>query len=1196
MNILSINLNHCAAASSQLSVIDNILKEPIHVFILQEPYHIKGKIAHINGDWRAVGMENGRTAIVITDSDLEYTVDSLHDCVVAITVYMKQYRLAIISTYFSPAEDLEGYLYQLENVIRTYTYDFMIAGDFNAKNFNWGAREMDQRGILTYDFIVQYSLKILNIQDFTPTFSSSVGIGWTDLAVCSPSMDVSNVSFRVLDLETLSDHKYLFIKLGDVKIERTMQKQYSRNVGRVANMIKKCRNDIFKIEDRIVQASNAEELNEVVKEMEDLLMGYMNKYLLIKKNLNNRKSATWWNTELDGLRRKLRATRKSAQVKNIPEDLRIKRKVEYKRNLAIYKKKIKSVKSQFRERKFLDHKIYYDNYYRIATEKRRQHIILEKGDKKYKTIEEYYDRIIRNTLKLDEDDIDVDEDMIVTQNDEEVAENGWETEEGNLIYCTPFTYEEIYCVISRLSTKSAPGLDMIGANIIKRLFEEYPSLFLIVYNRCLALAVFPECWKIGKIVLIPKNNDKYRPICLLKFFAKILDKLITNRLNYILCKKNYISHRQYGFRRGRSTELALYHTIQLIRQKKIDYHLALISFDIHGAFDAITWPQLLYTLKRIGVYGNLYLLIEDYLHNRRIIYQGSTNKFNLQYQIKKGCPQGSCSAPLFWSLMINEILVELPNTEIICFADDVMVLIYDHSLEKLEQRFKHVDLLFNQWSVRQKIHFNLEKTNAIFFPRGGAQTRPPRIKFKGKNVKFKDEIKYLGVTLDKKLNFISHFKEVQRKIEKVLTFYINTFTSSTLANKSATLREIYINVILPKIIYGVGAWGVRAGELVRLRSKLDSLQRGWLLAITRAFRTVSTEVLCVLAGVPPLSIQYRFYYDKFLLRNKLNESMTYNDTVICAEDITYFNSENISPIEARRINYDCNKLGPQEIEIYTDGSGFEKGVGAAFVVYFYGLEIHSQKFKMKEKNSVYQAEIIAVKEALNWIVKGLANRHCIHIYSDALSVLAALSRPEPKNELLENIKDLYYKAYEKHSVYLHWIKAHIGHCGNERADALAKETALGDGMEYLCVKPSRRKLIATMNDYNHKQWKQEWETSTRRNYYLKDIEVSTKMRVYKDTDVNQIITNHGSYLGLWQRNSRSEACERNLSSWRTLCEKMVPVHVIHGDSDETSIQAAHSPGSEASFTTASTCKTVGGAMVPADIYDLGPLKLKGLCA
>ncbi|KFM75280.1 Ribonuclease H, partial [Stegodyphus mimosarum] len=366
-------------------------------------------------------------------------------------------------------------------------------------------------------------------------------------------------------------------------------------------------------------------------------------------------------------------------------------------------------------------------------EKRRQHIILEKGDKKYKTIEEYYDRIIRNTLKLDEDDIDVDEDMIVTQNDEELVENGWETEEGNLIYCTPFTYEEIYCVISRLSTKSAPGLDMIGANIIKR--------------------------------------------------------------------------------------------------------------------------------------------------------------------------------------------------------------------------------------------------------------------------------------------------------------------------------------------------------------------------------------------------------------NKLNESMTYNETVICVEDITYFNSENISPIEARRINYDCNKLGLQEIEIYTDGSGFKKVVGAAFVVYFYGLEIHSQKFKMKEENSIYQAEIIAVKEALNWIVKGLANRHCIHIYSDALSVLAALSRPEPKNELLENIKDLYYKAYEKHSVYLHWIKAHIGHCGNERADALAKEAALGDGMEYLCVKPSRRKLIATMNDYYHKLWKQEWETSTRRNYYLKDIEVSTKMRVYKDTDVNQIITNHGrfpSYLSRFhlQGNDKCLICDQ----------------------------------------------------------------------
>ncbi|XP_035221857.1 ribonuclease H-like [Stegodyphus dumicola] len=153
------------------------------------------------------------------------------------------------------------------------------------------------------------------------------------------------------------------------------------------------------------------------------------------------------------------------------------------------------------------------------------------------------------------------------------------------------------------------------------------------------------------------------------------------------------------------------------------------------------------------------------------------------------------------------------------------------------------------------------------------------------------------------------------------------------------------------------------------------------------------------------------------------------------------------------ISFDRNKLDLQEIEIYTDGSGFEGAVGSAFVVYFYGLEIHVEKFKMSEYNSVYQAEMAALRETLNWILRELTKRHCIHIYSDALSVLTALSRPEPKNEILEDIKDLFKRALGYHVIHVHWIKAHIGHSVNERADALAKEAALGDGMDYFDVRP-----------------------------------------------------------------------------------------------------------------------------------------------
>ncbi|KFM64391.1 Transposable element Tcb1 transposase, partial [Stegodyphus mimosarum] len=116
------------------------------------------------------------------------------DCIVAITIHVEQKRLSNLTVYFSPAEELEPYLLHLENVFNLYN-DFLILGDFNSENFNWGARDLDARGTTTYDFIAQNGLKLLNTKDFSPTFVSAVGIGWTDLVLCSDGLDVRNMEY-----------------------------------------------------------------------------------------------------------------------------------------------------------------------------------------------------------------------------------------------------------------------------------------------------------------------------------------------------------------------------------------------------------------------------------------------------------------------------------------------------------------------------------------------------------------------------------------------------------------------------------------------------------------------------------------------------------------------------------------------------------------------------------------------------------------------------------------------------------------------------------------------------------------------------------------------------------------------------------------------------------------------------------------
>lgn len=57
----------------------------------------------------------------------------------------------------------------------------------------------------------------------------------------------------------------------------------------------------------------------------------------------------------------------------------------------------------------------------------------------------------------------------------------------------------------------------------------------------------------------------------------------------------------------------------------------------------------------------------------------------------------------------------------------------------------------------------------------------------------------------------------------------------------------------PAVLYGAEIWGVRARDS-RVSRLLVAVDRMFGLAVVPAYRTVSTDVLCVLAGLVPLSI------------------------------------------------------------------------------------------------------------------------------------------------------------------------------------------------------------------------------------------------------------------------------------------------------------------------------------------------------
>lgn len=68
--------------------------------------------------------------------------------------------------------------------------------------------------------------------------------------------------------------------------------------------------------------------------------------------------------------------------------------------------------------------------------------------------------------------------------------------------------------------------------------------------------------KVAKVIPLYKSGDKhsfnnYRPVSLLSQFSKVLEKLFAQRLDSFIEKYQLINENQFGFRKNRSTALAL---------------------------------------------------------------------------------------------------------------------------------------------------------------------------------------------------------------------------------------------------------------------------------------------------------------------------------------------------------------------------------------------------------------------------------------------------------------------------------------------------------------------------------------------------------------------------------------------------------------------------------------------------------------
>ena len=208
-----------------------------------------------------------------------------------------------------------------------------------------------------------------------------------------------------------------------------------------------------------------------------------------------------------------------------------------------------------------------------------------------------------------------------------------------------------------------------------------------------------------------------------------------------------------------------------------------VFIDLEKAFDTVNHDILCEKLNYYGFRGISQLLIKSYLNNRQQFV--SINGFDSsKLTIKCGVPQGSTLAPLLFLLYINDLRFSMCSSIISHFADDTCIILASKKLKSLETCLNYDLKLCSKWLIANRLSLNVDKSKLIFF-----QSKKSKIDYSTISVKLNgiklipaDEVKYLGLYIDRHLGWDNHTKHLSNRLSRAngVIFKLRQFCSKEL--------------------------------------------------------------------------------------------------------------------------------------------------------------------------------------------------------------------------------------------------------------------------------------------------------------------------------------------------------------------------------------------------------------------------------
>ena len=993
-----------------------------------------------------------------------------------------------------PYEELSQLIDQLQQPL-------LILGDFNAHDPLWGDHRTDQRGRLLSDLILKKDLVILNSPEPMYHRLHDNAQSTIDLAL-TKGRQAHNLTWdKIHDLHG-SDHFPIILRMETTQIT-TYPKQWKLDKANWALFAKE-----LEVDSGQVFTSPQDSYNYITNKITKAANKYIPK---TSSKPKKRVNVPWWNKECEVAKKIERSTYKS-----------YKRKPTHT-NCLIHKRAVAKKTKVFKEAR----RNHWRNYvggltFQTPSQKvwkkirkmsgktpSRTHLTLKTNNK---IITEPYE--VANMLADYYKSIDL-------TNAPNVRPASTPRRKEMQTYNTEITTKELIEAIETCK-KTSPGPDKIHNIMLKHLPQSMLQLLLLTFNWFWKSGTIPEQWREAHIIPIlkpgkdPLSSQSYRPISLTNTLCKTYERIINNRLMWFLENNKLLNPKQFAFQKNRNTiDPIIIFTTDILNGFAQKQLTVATFFDFEKAYDTISRTAIINEAIGLGLSGNLLNFITEFLKQRNFCVRIGETLSDKHYT-NNGIPQGSVISVTLFNLGINAVLKNLPaNVKGSLYADDLMIYITTNTIRNATRQLQQGIDNINQWITARGLKISKTKTSTVLFKKRMKQNQVlPELFLLNEKINNKPSIKFLGITLDSRLNFKQHIKETVAKAKQSLNILKMVSAHKWGADKSTLLR-LYWSLTRSIIDYGANIYAI--GNKTTLK-ELNPVHNTALRLCTGAFRSSPVESLLVEAEEPPLEIRRIEQGMKYYSR--INSIPILNQTNITNPDMdeTFSTNTNLRRpfgvqireyINENLVNYNVmsqpiQKPPPWELEnisvclrgsrysknalqilqklcylehmenhhkewstAYTDGSKTQEGVGFATV-----LPHKIIKGTLPKETSIFTAELTAILAALQEIKEHPDTTWTIN--TDSLSAIETIKSTNLKNPIAISIQNQLIELYHKgKTIVLCKVPSHVGIDLNEKADKHAKEATQIPG--FYTQKIIMEDLKPIIKKITLKAWQTRWD-------------------------------------------------------------------------------------------------------------------------